>query len=147
MKSLSQTRTRRKIAFAMLLVWLFAIASGLANACLLELPDAHFHGPQAGHTEPNQGAGPVGHGAASTDHDHELDHDSKSSKEPCLKVCDDGSRLVLKQKFGFDHHDPGPAPLVAVLWVIALPVRSNLVNRNDLWVPPDGLPFRVRYSR
>jgi len=143
MNLFSHIRTRRKIAFAMLLVWLFAIASGVANACLLELPDAPFHGAQAGHDEPNHGAGPVGHGAVSADHDR----DSKSSKAPCLKVCDDGSRVVLKHSFGFDHDDPGPAPLVAVLWVVAVPATSNLFGRGDLWVPPDGLPFRVRYSR
>lgn len=143
MNPFSHTRTRRKIALAMLLVWLFAIASGVANACLLELPDTHFHGSQAGNSESTHDVKPVGHGAAIADHDH----DSKSSKAPCLKVCDDGSRVVLKQSFGFDHDDPGPAPLFAVIWVIAVPVTSNLVSRGDLWVPPDGLPFRVRYSR
>jgi len=143
MNPFSHTRTQRKIAFAMLLVWLIAIASGVANACLLESPDAHRHAATAEHSEPHHGAERVGHAATTADQDS----DSRISKAPCLKVCDDGSRAVLKQNLGIDHADPGPAPLLTVLWTATVPVTPTLGGLGDLWVPPDGLPFRVRYSR
>ena len=36
MKLFPNTRAKRNTAFMVLLVWLFALASGVANACLLE---------------------------------------------------------------------------------------------------------------
>ena len=42
MKFFAHTRIQRNTAFAMLLMWLFALASGVANACFLEAPEPHF---------------------------------------------------------------------------------------------------------
>ena len=49
MKVFSTIRTQRSPAFVALLVWLFALASGVANACLLELPDRHSNAVRASH--------------------------------------------------------------------------------------------------
>ena len=87
MNFFASTRTQRRIAFAVLLVWLFAVASGVANACLLEVSD----GPQA------RGV-----------------HAHRDDAPPCLKVCDEGSTALLKLQAPVDLSDPGMAPLVAV---------------------------------
>lgn len=143
MKSFAH-RIKRNTAFAMLLVWLFALASGVANACFLEVPEPHSRavtGP-APTTSPvpaewvARSAGSAGH------HD-----DSTSTKESCLKVCDDRTDALLKASSGVDHNDPGPAPLVATLWAGAQPVVSAPQRVDDLAILVPGPPLRVRYSR
>jgi hypothetical protein len=42
MKLFSNIRSKRSIAFIALLVWVFALASGVANACLLEARGTHL---------------------------------------------------------------------------------------------------------
>lgn len=128
MKFFADTRIKRNTAFAMLFVWLFALASGVANACLLEAPETHSHVVT-----------PV------TEHDH--DHDSHVSKAPCLKACADGSHSLLKQHSGFDQIDPGSAPLITVLWTAAAPLVLAPHRIDDLQLALPGQPFRVRYSR
>lgn len=70
-----------------------------------------------------------------------------STKAPCLKACDDGSNSLPKQDFAFAQVDPGPAPLVAVLWAAARPVVSTSRRMDDLQPASPELPIRVRYSR
>jgi hypothetical protein len=140
MNPFSNTRVKRSTAFGVLLVWLFAVVSGVANACLLEVPGPH-----------SQAAGTAGTGhapivlAAHTVDDH--DEDSGTSKEPCLKVCDEGSKAPVKLHTGIDLTDPGMAPLVAIVWTAAEPVVSGSLRLVDLQPPIVGPPFRVRYSR
>ena len=144
MNLFSNPRAKRTTAFVVLLVWLFAVASGVANACLLEAPGVHSHGATARWAKTGQA--PVqlaGHAGAVDDHDD----DSDSPKESCLKVCDDGSKAPVKLHTGFDLTDPGMAPLVAVAWNAASPVVSGPCRRVDLQPPIAGPPVRVRYSR
>ena len=144
MNLLANTRTRRNTAFAMLLVWVFALASGVANACFLETPDSHSRaatGPAAttSHT-PGEVAAHLG--APTGHHD-----DSDSTKESCLKACDDGTNAVPKAYSGFDHTDPGPPPLVTTLWAGSAQLASAPCRLHDMAVPIVGPPLRVRYSR
>lgn len=138
MSFFSTSRTKRTTAFVVLLVWLFAVASGVANACLLEEPGPHPH-LATGHAPAvlDDDAGVVG--------DHH--NDSDTSKESCLKVCDDGSKAPVKLHTGFDLTDPGMAPLVAIAWSAAAPVVTGPSPRVDLQPPIGGPPLRVRYSR
>ena len=151
MKSFFCRHAQRKVAAAMVSVWLFATASGLVNACQLEAPDSHFHAARAEQAEHQHGIAPAANaiavaGQAHVDEDH--DRDSKNFKAPCLKVCDDSSRSVIKQSVCVDHIDPGSAPLIAVLWLEPMPMQSSLGGRyGALRVPPDVLPVRVLYSR
>jgi hypothetical protein len=138
------TRAKRTTAYVVLLVWLFAVASGVANACLLDGPGTHSHSAAAGPAKTGHApallAGPVG---AVDGHDD----DSDTSKESCVKVCDDGSIALVKLQTGFDLGDPGMAPLVAMVWNAAAPVLSGPCRLVDLQPPIVGPPFRVRYSR
>jgi hypothetical protein len=146
MKPFSSRCTKRNTAFAVLLVWLFALASGMANACLLEAPATHSHAAKDGSSKTAHAhahAGLTGHAGAVDDHDGHSD----APKESCLKNCNDGSNAPVKLQTGFDLTDPGIAPLVAIVWNTATPVVSAPCRLDDLRPVIVGPPFRVRYSR
>lgn len=147
MKLFSNTRARRNTAFMVLLVWLFALASGVANACLLEARGTQAHVATAGFSEAVQAPAVLpGHAGAVADHDD----DSLAAKAPCQKVCDDGSHSLPKQDLTVAQTEPGPAPLVAVLAVLctaATPVVSTSARMDDVQPALPELPVRVRYSR
>ena len=142
MKFFADTRTKRDIAFAMLLVWVFALASGVANACFLETPDHHATALKAAAAMANQAPAELAHLDTAGHH-----NDSNSTKESCLKVCDDGTHALPKACSGVDHTDPGPPPLVTTLWTGSMHVISAPRRVDDLAIPILGPPLRVRYSR
>ena len=110
MKLFAHTRTKRSTACVMLLVWLFAMASSVANACLLETNEwqhAVAANESASPTSRAPAELPVHLGVDDGHHD-----DSGGTKESCLKVCDDGTRALPKAYSGVDQNDPGPAALV-----------------------------------
>ena len=136
MKLLSQARPNRKAAFFMLALWVFALASGVANACLLE-DRAH-----SGHVDSVK----VAHERGSPEHlELAAHHSEETSKAPCLKACDDGAR-ALQYNGWADPGDPGSAPLVAILWdpthVASAPHR--VADPQPRIADP---PQRIRYSR
>jgi hypothetical protein len=144
MQLFSSPQARRSTAFMVLLVWLFALASGVANACLLQAPKTHSHGLAAakfsGKAHAPAGAAHAGAPASRGDEGH-------ASAAPCQKVCDDGSRSVPQPDLKFAQPDPGPAPLVVVLWTATMPVVSAPGPMDDLQPATPGLPLRVRYAR
>ena len=144
MKFFADIRTKRNTAFAMLLVWVFALASGVANACFLETPGHHSTAVKGSAATANQGPVElVAHLDATARH-----HDgADSTKESCLKVCDDGTHSLPKAYSGIDHADPGPPTLVTTLWTGSMPVVSAPRRVDDLAIPILGPPLRVRYSR
>lgn len=139
----SRPLAKRTTVFAVLLVWIFALGSGVANACLLEAPRQHSHA--------TSGSGEHGHAPdAISKHQHDAaghGDDPDSSKESCLKSCDEGSHTLLKASSGIDHADPGPAPLVTTLWPAAPPITLAFSGIDGLQIPILGPPLRVRYSR
>ena len=147
MKIYSNTRNQRNTAFAVLLVWLFALASGVANACLLSVPETHSLATTAALA--NTGVSALasvelaGHLNAKAGHDD----DSNTDKAPCLKVCDDGSHSLPKTHTAVDQTDPGPAPLIAILWTASAPVVESPCRLDDLQIPMAEPPLRVRFSR
>jgi hypothetical protein len=150
MKLFSNSRTKRNTVFVVLLVWLFAVASGVANACLLETPGTHSHVATAGASETaHVPAVLAGHAVAVTGHGEGDGHgdDADNTKASCLKVCDDGSKSLVKLQSAFDLTDPGIAPLVAIVWDAETPVVAGPLRLEDLQPPIAGPPFRVRYSR
>lgn len=145
MKFFADARTKRNTAFVVLLVWLFALASSVANACLLETNEPR-HAMAAKESAPPTSHAPAELpaqlGANAGHHD-----DSDGTKESCLKVCDDGTRALPKAYSSVDHNDPGPAPLVATLWTASPHVVSAPRRADDWAIPIFGPPLRVRYSR
>ncbi|MGJ7498564.1 hypothetical protein ACSFA8_26390 [Variovorax sp. RT4R15] len=134
MKLLLRTTTSRNAASLMLAVWLFVLASGFANACLLEASD------HSGHQSSTESPHMTGH-AAATAHDGE-----QSSKAPCLKACDEGSQ-ALQGTNGMGSVDPGAPPLAGVIWpaptLLSARYRSGFEALPSLSDPPE----RIIYSR
>lgn len=131
-----QTRTLRRTAFAVLLVWLFSVAAGVANACLLETPAASVVVLKVAVPEPSHPHALAGHSG-----------ESDPAKESCLKSCDGSTQALPKAQAGVDQSDPGPAPLVTTLWTAS--TQPVLASRqfDKLQLPAVGPPLRVRYSR
>ena len=147
MPSLPNTRTRRNTACAMLFVWLFALASGLANACLLEPHGVHDHGSPLSHTSDTGTAlGVAWEHAQGLTHDHG-DSDTGLAKESCLKACDDCSQTLLKHASSVDLVDPGLAPVVAAAWAAEVHVTPAPGQTHDFRPPERGPPIRVLFSR
>lgn len=144
MKLFSNTCVKRNTALMVLLVWLFALASGVANACLLEARETHSHTATAVSSEVAEHAFVIlpGHAGDVADLADELHF-----RAPCLKVCDEGTRSYPKQDLTVAQSDPGPALLVLVLWGKVAPVVPMLNQMN--YEPPatPELPIRLRFSR
>ena len=144
MKFFADTRTKRNTAFVVLLVWLFALASSVANACFLETDEPHSRAASKSAATTIQAPATL-HAQMGIDAGHH--DDSDGTKESCLKVCDDGTHTLPKAQSGVDHTDPGPALLVATLWAGSANVVSTPRRMDDLAIPIVGPPLRVRYSR
>lgn len=144
MKLFTASRTRRNTACVVLLVWVFALASGIANACLLEWTGPHSTESNAVIVEtthtPNELAALVD---TSTGHDDKLD----TGKESCLKFCDQGTHTLPTAHSIVDNADPGLAPWVVTLWTGSQQRVSVPRRMMDAAIPVFGLPVRVRYSR
>ena len=143
MKLLPNAYARRKIAFVMLAVWLFAMASGVANACLLKTTEigSHWAAPGSMETAHTSAALP-GHASVAP-----YGADSDTSKAPCLKACDDRSQAMQKHHPGGDLNDPGLAPLRVIDWIASTPSASTprrIAGHQPSLAEP---PLRVRYSR
>ena len=140
--SFFNNRAKRHTALLVLLVWLFALGSGVANACLLDARETHSHAAAAGFSEAAASGILPGHTGAVGD-----GIDESHFKAPCLKVCDDGSRSFPKQDSTVAQTDPGPPLLVLVLWNTAPPVISMLRQMDVEQSATPELPIRVRFSR
>lgn len=144
MKLFSNSHARRSIVLMVLFAWLFVLASGVANACVLQARETHSHviGLAPGLADvpaalvPSHAGLLAGHG-----------DDSQNLKAPCLKACDDGSRALSKQNAPAAQPDLGLAPLVVVLWSVVAPAAATLDPMGEAQPPMPGLPLRVRYSR
>ena len=145
MKPFFSTRAKRSTAFVALALWLFAVASGIANACLLEAPGHHSHDAAGTNAtasdEPRERSGE--HAAAHAGHDADVDE----SKAPCLKVCDDGTHAMLNRLPGIDLTNPGQVPYVSLVWTATVPVFSAPSRGPELRPPDHGPPIRVRFLR
>ncbi len=144
MKLFSNTRSKRTTASVALLVWLFASASGIANACVLE---AHGESPAVASTGSSDSTHAVAVPARHAEPGPGHDEDSDNSKAPCLKACDDGLKSLLSQKSGNDLNDPGVALVVAVLWPEPTRVLPEGGRVFELRSPSSGPPVRTRYPR
>lgn len=159
MKYFADSRSKRPTALVVLLLWLFALASGVANACLLETPGLH----SSSHSNPHANLHANLHANAAQAPAHEASHahpqppgdranaagnsDPDASKQACLKACDDGTRTAPKAYASVEQVDPGPPPLVTTLWVARAHAAPAPGRLEVLAVPIVGPPLRVRYSR
>ena len=138
---------KRNTAFVMLVLWLFALTSGVVNACILENGRAqnHHRALELAHATPVTTAGSDEH-ADSTDNQVA---DELPLKASCLKVCDDSSQAMAKLSSGsVDPADPGLAPLlVTVAWTATALVASGDDRVADFPPPRPREPISIRLLR
>jgi hypothetical protein len=111
-------RNRRHTAMVMVLIWLFVLASGVVNACALQISGTH------GHVQVNQTdaiapfSEPIEITAVHVGVVASHDEDSDPSPPPCQKACDEGAHLlVAKAPTGLDLTDTGCAPFATTNWI------------------------------
>ena len=137
--------SKRRIACAMLAVWIVTVASGVANACLLDIHGVHDHRANGKHaaTTHESLVAQAAHEGDVEDHDD----DQALSKESCLKVCDDSSKFLPKPSFGFDVLDVQMAPPVASVWITTGRFVSAIRESYDRRPAAPERPARIRFLR
>ncbi len=145
MKLFSIIRAKRSTAFVVLLVWLLALASGIANACLIEARGTYSHGAPVTQSHAAEPAPEISAAHAGVIASHHVG--AQASKVVCLKVCDEDSQSLLKQPSTLHVTDPGLALFVAVVWTAAVLDLSAPSRANDLGHPVPKSPIRTRFSR
>lgn len=117
---------KRSIALTMLLVWVFALFSGVANACL---------------TEPRG----VAHAVAAAAHPQ---RDPHLEQAPCEKPCDESPRTLLKQAPKLDTPDLQPIASPIRAWGEGrLETPAAAARAVVAAVLPPSPPARVQFSR
>lgn len=148
MNPLPNQRSRRRNAFAMLALWLFALSAGWANACLLQQRGTHAHEASGNvAVTAHEVVVLAGHIGADSAHDDE-GAGARGAGKACLKVCDDGTQVVVKAPSSFDLSDIAMAPPVATIWVSQAAALLPAPWELGAAAPPGvGPPLRTRYSR
>lgn len=144
MKLFAKHPHRRSTATAFLLVWIFALVSGVANACLLESSVPHaerFSSAPVSTVLTPSNVAPFAH--SGNDHNEGLE----AGKESCLKVCDEGAKIVPTVHSAGDHASPGLSIWTVTLWTGSPLLVSASRRAMDAAIPTVRLPLRVRYAR
>ncbi len=129
-----------------LLGWLFALAAGIAGACILERPPVHAVAAHQAH-----GARVADEAAASPSpeqHRSSADGHAPHGSDPdCLKSCDERSSALLAAKQQIDEPHPTAAlPLQRDPWPLQ-PLSEAERSGADRAVVHPRLPVRIAYLR
>lgn len=135
-----QRKRLRRLAAHMLLVWLFALASGIVNACVVEpeLRHAALAAAQDHHAAAQANQHDPAMAAAA--HEHQAPH---AAKYPCAKLCDVESVSAPTVK---PQADPLNAAWLAPLLVRSLVVHTALVPAGVFDSRHGQLPARIPIS-
>ena len=102
MKFVDGTYAQYNIAFAILLVWVFALAPGVANACSLNAPKDHSTSIKESAATTLQASAELLAPLAAAAHYKDAD----STRESCLKVCGDSTAQPAQGAFERQPGDP-----------------------------------------
>ena len=145
MKRFLNSRTKHTTTALVLMAWLFALASGIANACLLEgARGTHAHAAgveESPHT--HAATEPLGHApdiAGNTD-------ESPTTRALCLDACDDRAHAQVKQHASPDQPHLAPLTVIASIWLATQPMASMVRLQRDNHAEPFDVPIRIRYAR
>ncbi len=142
MPLLMTATARRHATWLVLLVWVFSLAAGVANACLLQERAAH------GHFVPGQASDLSWIRTAAVTHQYitSLHQDgARLSIAPCLKVCEQGSQSPVNHPTDSDL-GVDPETFNSVYWTVvpgAVPSMYGIPDLHRSAAPP----IRVRYVR
>ena len=137
--------SKRRFACAMLALWIVTVASGVANACLLDIHGVHDHHAIGEHAATTHEP-PVAQATHESDVE-DYDEDQALSKESCLKVCDVSSKFLPKPSFGFDLLDVQMAPPVASVWIATASLVASVRASYDRSPVAPERPARIRLLR
>jgi hypothetical protein len=121
------------IVKTMLFFWLFSLAAGWANACLVQ--PALDHDAQA-----------APHGAAWAVAGAEHHDDPGPGLDACLSFCDSEQSIVPKLKLPVLADLDAPAPAAAATWTPSMADRVPYRGRR-LAMPPPEPPVSIRFLR
>ena len=134
-------RQLRQTARVTLFAWLFALLSGVANACLIQPNSPGGSGSRSSQAGPVAGdtAGPATRLAQHVQHHGADEGDGLGNHSGCLKFCADESSAVIKSKAA-QADLPGPLFVASVPWppvmLVAIASEWLLVERPASGGPP-----------
>lgn len=138
-----QHRRASRIATAMLVVWLFALVSSWANACLVQ-DRALVHGIAHAGAEQALVAQAAGRHAG---HEEPADHDSDGARRLCKSVCDD-EQTTLPKVVTPSVLDLGPPALVPTeAWSFCAAQAQFPSGCPLAAAPPPEAPVAIRFLR
>ena len=147
MKRFLNRRTKHTTTALVLIAWLFALAAGIANACLLEQArGTHSHSHAAGIEQLPHPHAVTALSAQATEVEGDADQ-SPAAKALCLDACDERTHYLPKQDSSLDPPDLAPLTVFAVVWIASQPIASAVRVEPDNHADPFGIPIRLRYSR
>ena len=149
MKRFFNIRTKHTTTALVLIAWLFALAAGIANACLLE--DArgthsHSHSHAAGIEQLPHPHAVTALSEQATEVEGDADQ-SPAAKALCVDACDDRTHYLPRQDSSLDPPDLAPLTVFAVVWIANQAIASAVRVEPDNHADPFGIPIRLRYSR
>jgi hypothetical protein len=119
MKRFLNNRTERATTALVLMVWLFALASGIANACLLEEARGN-HTHVASIEEPPRAHAGADRSEQTTNHEGDADQ-SLAAKTLCLDACEERTNTLPKRNASLDPPLIAPLAVLAIAWIANTP--------------------------
>ena len=142
-------RRLRRAACTTLVAWLFALAAGVVNACVLTPPEPASRGPRA-HSAAEAASLPETAGEAEAHgHDEGVAHHGQSGSggnQGCLKFCDDESSALSKNKASTFVADLPFAAVLALSLPIVRVASAGTRPTIDRQLP-QGPPLVIRLLR
>lgn len=140
----SNTHTKRRTGYMVLLAWVLALAAGWANAGPLQERGTHWQGrsndatltDQAAHVSP-------GHVGINSDHAE----NTGSGKSAGLKVCDDDKQADVKLVSSVDLTNVAMAPPMAFVWPDPAAIARRIFAGRVLPAPSPVVPLRTLFVR
>lgn len=143
----------RRWAAGTLLLWLFGIATGIAQACLtpkpVELVGQHPAPAVAVQVQHEQAASPrsdLHQGSEHAQHDGMPGDDGSLGKSNCQDFCEKSAIAISPLKSALDNAHDYALPPVAVASVIAAAVEPAQLPLPR-WVGGPALPIRLAFLR
>jgi hypothetical protein len=125
-----QIQRLRRFALHVLLAWVFALATGVVNACVMQVDL-----PESAHASAHGGHALVGDADHSMPHETDgHEHESHAGKPPCERCCDEPS--ALPQQAASQKSDSPSG-----FWLVSLPAPSFTWAASRV-ARLDGIPPR-----
>lgn len=134
----ANNRKRHRTVFTVLLVWVFALGVGWANACQFEAHGNPVHQVS--------GSAILNAGPPVTSMGHH-DGDSDAAKNSCFKVFDEAPNAIVKLSSGLDSSLAVIGPPMAFEWTSKWAASTAVDAMSGEPNPGPRVPLRTRFSR